>query len=133
MANPMQDYHLEQTQVVTEPVCIDFMGTDVLPVLSTPALILWLELASRQAAGSLLKDGEDTVGTAIDLKHLAPTPLGMKVTVKTRVVEVAGRRIRFQLEAFDELEKIAEGWHERARVSVSRFAAHLESKRPQKP
>ena len=56
----------------------------------------------------------------------------MKVTLKTRIVEVAGRRIRFELEAFDEVEKIAEGWHERARVSVPRFASYLESKTPPK-
>ena len=133
MANPGQDIRLEQTQVVTEPVCIGFMGPGVQPVLSTPSLILWLEMASRQAAAPLLQQDEETVGTAMDLKHLAPTPLGMKVTLKTRIVEVAGRKIRFRLEAFDEVEKIAEGWHERARVSVPRFASYLESKRPQSP
>lgn len=133
MANPEQDIRLEQTQVVTEPVCIGFMGPGVQPVLSTPSLILWLEMASRKAAAPLLQQDEETVGTAMDLKHLAPTPLGMRVTLKTRIVEVAGRRIRFQLEAFDEVEKIAEGWHERARVSVPRFASYLESKRLQKP
>ena len=119
--------------MVTEPVCIDFMGPGVQPVLSTPSLILWLEMASRQAATPLLQQDEETVGTAMDLKHLAPTPLGMKVTLKTRIIEVVGRRIRFQLEAFDEVEKIAEGLHERARVSVPRFASYLESKRPQQP
>ncbi|MDE2756197.1 MAG: thioesterase family protein [Acidobacteriota bacterium] len=124
---------MEQTQVVTEPVCISFMGPGVQPVLSTPSLILWLEMASRKAAAPLLQQDEETVGTAMDLKHLAPTPLGMRVTLKTRIVEVAGRRIRFRLEAFDEVEKIAEGWHERARVSVPRFASYLESKRLQKP
>ena len=133
MTNPEQDIQLEQTRVVTEPVCIDFMGPGVRPVLSTPSLILWLEMASREAAVPLLGGDEETVGTAMDLKHLAPTPLGMKVTLKPRIVEVKGRRIRFQLEAFDEVEKIAEGWHERARVSVPRFASYLESKRPQQP
>ena len=119
--------------MVTESVCIGFMGPGVQPVLSTPSLILWLEMASRKAAAPLLQQDEETVGTAMDLKHLAPTPLGMRVTLKTRIVEVAGRRIRFRLEAFDEVEKIAEGWHERARVSVPRFASYLESKRLQKP
>ena len=86
-------------------------------MLSIPSLIMWLEMASRQAAAPLLQQDEETVGTVMDLKHLASTPLGMKVTLKARIVEVAGRRIRSQLEAFDEVEKIAEGWHERARVS----------------
>ncbi len=129
MANPEQNIQLERTQVVTEPVCIDFMGPGVQPVLSTPSLIMWLEMASREAAAPLLGQDEETVGTAMDLKHLAPTPLGMKVTLKTRVVEVKGRRIRFQLEAFDEVEKIAEGRHERTRVSVPRFTAYLEQKK----
>ena len=133
MANPEQNIQMQETRLVTRQVCIDFMGPGVRPVLSTPSLIMWLEMASRQAATPLLGRDEETVGTAMDLKHLAATPLGMNVTLKTRIVEVKGRRIRFQLEAFDEVEKIAEGWHERARVSVPRFAAYLESKRPQQP
>ena len=76
MANPEQEIRLEQTQVVTEPVCVGFMGPGVQPVLSTPSLIMWLEMASRQAAAPLLGQDEETVGTAMDLKHLAPTPLG---------------------------------------------------------
>lgn len=125
----IQDHSFEQTHLVTKEVCINFMGPDVTPVISTPALIMWLEMASREASRQLLQPGEETVGTAMDMKHLAPTPLGMKVTVKSRITELEGRRIRFQIVAFDEVEKIAEGFHERARVSVSRFAAHLNSKR----
>lgn len=132
MSNPEQNLQLEQTQVVRGSVCIDFMGPGVQPVLSTPSLIMWLEMASRQVAIPLLGQDEETVGTSMNLQHLAPTPKGMKVTLKICIVEVKGRKIRFQLEAFDEVEKIAEGWHERARVSVPRFAAHLESKHPQK-
>ena len=119
---------LQKDYWVTEEVTIKFMGSEVIPVLSTPALIMWLEMASREAAQPLLDSGEETVGINVQVKHLAPTPLGIKVRVKTKIVTVDGRRFCFTVEAFDEFGKIAEGSHERVRVLVSKFAKSLESK-----
>ena len=118
----------KQDHLVTKEVAIKFMGSEVTPVLSTPALIMWLEMASREAAQPLLDSGEDTVGTNVQIKHLGATPLGVKVRVKTQIVAVKGRRFFFQVEAFDEFEKIAEGSHERVRVLVSKFSKSLEKK-----
>ena len=119
---------LQKDYWVTEEVTIKFMGSEVIPVLSTPALIMWLEMASREAAQPLLDSGEETVGINVQVKHLAPTPLGIKVRVKTKIVTVDGRRFCFKVEAFDEFGKIAEGSHERVRILVSKFAKSLESK-----
>ncbi len=126
--NEATEANFEQKQVVSLDVTIRFMGPGVTPVLSTPALIMWLELAAREAARPLLGPDEDTVGTAVDVKHLAATPLGMAVTVKARVVGVEGRLFRFEVEAFDQAEKIAEGTHQRARVNVPRFADRVLKK-----
>ena len=126
--NKIKNNILQKDYLVTEEVTIKFMGPEVIPVLSTPALIMWLEMASREAAQPLLDSGEETVGINVQVKHLAPTPLGIKVRVKTKIETVDGRRFCFTVEAFDEFGKIAEGSHERVRVLVSKFAKSLESK-----
>ena len=126
--NKIKNNILQKDYLVTEEVTIKFMGPEVIPVLSTPALIMWLEMASREAAQPLLDSGEETVGINVQVKHLAPTPLGIKVRVKTKIVTVDGRRFCFTVEAFDEFGKIAEGSHERVWVLVSKFAKSLESK-----
>ena len=84
--NKIKNNILQKDYLVTEEVTIKFMGPEVIPVLSTPALIMWLEMASREAAQPLLDSGEETVGINVQVKHLAPTPLGIKVRVKTKIV-----------------------------------------------
>src|SRR5450432_4385950 len=100
---------LEKHYVVTDAEAVHFMGPDVIPVLSTPSMILWMELTSRENAGPLLQPGDDTVGMTVDIKHLAATPVGMKVRVISKLTRVEGRVYSFEVEAFDESEKIGEG------------------------
>jgi predicted thioesterase len=97
--------------------------------LATPWMILWMERTSRQAVFPLLDEGQDTVGTEVRVKHLAATPIGMTVTFRSQVTAIEERRITFQVEAWDEKEKIGEGTHERAIINVARFASRLEAKR----
>lgn len=120
---------LEKTYVVTDEVAIHFMGQDAPPVLSTPSLVDWMESTSRDNAGSLLNPGEDTVGVSVHVRHLAPTPLGMKVRVVSKVTKVEGRIYTFEIEAFDEIEKIGEATHERASVLVTKFASRVAAKK----
>jgi fluoroacetyl-CoA thioesterase len=120
---------LEKSYVVTEQLAIHFMGPEVPPVLSTPALLMWLELTARENAGPLLGPGEDTLGVSVALKHLAATPVGMGVRVVSRLVEVEGRVYTFELEAFDAFDKIAEATHQRASVLVAKFGSRIEAKR----
>jgi len=119
---------LEMRYMVTEKEAIHFLGPEATPVLSTPALVSWLELTSRDNCRPLLNPGEDTVGVSVDVKHLAPTPVGMEVRVVSRLERIEGRLYYFQVEAFDAVEKIGEAHHVRASVNVSKFAARVAAK-----
>jgi fluoroacetyl-CoA thioesterase len=120
----------EEKLVVTDDVAIDFMGVPGARVLSTPNMILGLERTSRDAVLPLLDPGYDTVGTHVNVYHLAATPVGMTATFRTEVTSVVeDRRVNFKVEAFDEKEKIAEGTHQRFIVNVARFAARVQEKR----
>jgi fluoroacetyl-CoA thioesterase len=118
----------EETQVVTGEIAINFLGVEGARVLSTPNLILGLERTSRNLAFPLLDPGYDTVGTHVNVYHLAATPMGMTVTYRSEVTSVEERRVNFKVEAFDEKQKIAEGTHQRAIVNVARFAAKMQEK-----
>jgi len=118
----------EEKLVVTPDGAIDFMGVKDARLLSTPNMILGLERTSRNAVLPLLDPGHDTVGTHVNVYHLAATPVGMTVTFRTEVISVEDRRVNFKVEAFDEKEKIAEGTHQRFVVNVARFAARVQEK-----
>ena len=98
-------------------------------VLSTPWLVWFLEHAALDAALPFLEPGEITVGTRVEVDHLAPTPLGAQVTCTARIVHSEGPVISFQLEASDGHETIARGFHKRRAVKLDRFAARVEKKR----
>jgi predicted thioesterase len=116
------------TFVVEEKHCIEF-ATDGMPaVLSTPNLIGILERTARQAIVPFLAVDERSVGVELDLRHLAPTPLGATVTATARVIGVTGRFVDFQIEARDEQELLIRGVHKRAVIRTSTFAKRLQSK-----
>lgn len=119
----------EHTLVVTEDIAINFLGVEGGQVLATPALIMNLEMAARNAVKPYLGAEFDSVGTDVSVKHLAATPVGMKVTFRAEVVDVEPRRVRFRVEAFDEKDKVSEGTHERGIINIARFAARLLQKR----
>jgi predicted thioesterase len=119
----------EKEFTVADQDAIHFMGPDAPPVLATPVLLLWMEKTSHAHAGALLDPGEETVGASVSLKHLAPTPVGMKVRITSKLTKVEGRKYTFELEAFDEVEKVGEAVHERGRVNVARFAARVVEKK----
>lgn len=118
----------EKKLLVTRDIAIDFLGVEGARVLSTPNMILGLESTSRDAVFPLLEPGYDTVGTHVNVSHLAATPVGMTVTFRSEVTSVEDRRVNFNVEAFDEKEKIAEGTHQRFIVNVVRFAARVQEK-----
>lgn len=119
----------EQTLLVTSEVAIDFLGLDGPRVLSTPHMIGYMERTCRDAVLPVLDPGHDTVGTHVNVSHLAAAPMGMVVTFRAEVTGVADRRIQFRVEAFDEKEKIGEGTHERAIINVAKFAARMAGKK----
>ena len=103
-------------------------GPDGPTVLSTPWLVWFLEHAALDAALPSLEPGEITVGTRVEVDHLAPTPVGALVTCTARIVHSDGPVISFQLEATDGQETIARGFHKRRVVTVDRFAARVRQK-----
>lgn len=101
------------------------MGVRHLPVpmYSTPSMVQHFEQLCLKMLIPFQEPGESSVGYRVDVKHLAPTPIGMKVTVKARVKEAEGRKVKFEVEAYNETgAKIGEGEHERRVIDMSRFA-----------
>ena len=103
----------EIATTVTPDLTADAMGNRGVHVLATPHVIGLLEHAAAGMIVPTLPAGASTVGTMIDMRHLAATPVGMAVRAKATLLETDGRRFLFQVEAWDAREKIAEGRHER--------------------
>jgi predicted thioesterase len=118
----------EERILVTPENAIDFLGVEAARVLSTPHLIGYLEMTARNLIKEHASENEDSVGTHVDIRHLAATPIGMSVRLAAEVLSVSDRRVACRVEAWDEREKIAEGTHERFVVDVPRFASKVQAK-----
>lgn len=113
--------------VTEENTALKF-GSGSIKVFATPAMIGLMENAAINAVDTLLTDGYASVGTYIEIKHLAATPIGMIVMAKAELVEINGRKLKFKVEAFDEVEKIGEGLHSRYIVKLEDFLNGTNSK-----
>jgi fluoroacetyl-CoA thioesterase len=105
------------------------VGSGGLEVFSTPALIALMENAARAAVEPLLPSDQTTVGVRVDIRHLAPSPPGEPVRARAELIEVDGRRLVFQVEAFDSRDQIGAGTHERMVVDPARLLARAQAKR----
>ena len=118
-----------EIEIVVEPRdTADAMGNAGVHVLATPRLVALCEDAAITAVRACLHPGAGTVGTRIDVRHLAATPVGMRVRARAVVREVEGRRLLYDIEAHDEVEKIAEGTHERFQIDQARFLGRVAEK-----
>lgn len=104
------------------------MGSGELNVFATPAMIALMENTAYHSVAEKLDEGTGTVGTMINVSHVAATPVGMKVTCKTTLIEVDGRALTFKVEAYDEKGLIGEGTHQRFIVFNEKFQAKADSK-----
>ncbi len=118
----------EQQVLVTSEIAISFLELEAARVLSTPQMIRLMEVTCRNTVLPLLDPGHDTVGTHVNVAHLAAAPIGMTVTFTAEVIRVEGRRVEFKVVAFDEKERIGEGTHERGIINIAKFAARLTEK-----
>ena len=98
------------------------------PVLATPVMIMIMENAALNALKPYFETGEAALGTRVDIRHLAATPVGHTVTGTAEVTRVDGRRIEFTVRAMDGDELIGDGTHERALINLTRFADRLKAK-----
>ncbi len=119
----------EERLVVGPSNRIVFADDRMPAVLSTPWLVAHLEYAARAALAPCLTPDERSVGTSVDVEHLAPVPEGMTVTCRARVILVDGPVVTFQVEARDDVELVARGLHRRRVIDVDRFARRVARKR----
>ena len=106
-----RSHHIERT--VTQQLTADLFGNPGALVFATPALIALIEETAIGCISPTLDDGQSSVGTRIDIQHLAATPVGMGVRATVRVTEIDRRKVTFEVEAWDDVELIARGTHDR--------------------
>lgn len=114
--------------MVTNENTAKTMGSGTLDVFATPAMIALMENTAYESVASELEERSGTVGTALNVKHVAATPVGMKVTCETELIKVDGRALTFSVKAFDEKGLIGEGEHERFIVFNEKFQAKADAK-----
>jgi len=115
--------------VVSDKFTTSFLGLEDAKVLSTPHMIGLMEKTCRDTILPLLETGFDTVGTHVNVAHLAAAPLGVDVHFRVEVTAVNERRIEFRVEAATDREKVGEGTHQRTVVNVAKFAAKQAAKK----
>src|SRR6187402_485723 len=118
----------EEFIAVDDSTAVSFLGHAGARVLGTPWMILWMERTSRDAVKPFLPDGWDTVGTAVNIRHLSAAPMGAGVTFRAEVIEQTPKRILFRVSAEWAHGVVGDGTHERALIDVERFAAGLAKK-----
>jgi predicted thioesterase len=109
------------TETVTDDMTATRLGSGDVPVLGTPAVLALAERAALEAVAGHLEDGVTTVGTRVELDHLAPTPVGGRVAATARLESVEGRTLRFTVAVVDAYGTVARATHERATVDRRDF------------
>ena len=104
------------------------VGSGKIGVLATPIMVNLMESAALQAVERFMPPGHQTVGTHLDVKHFAATPVGLRVRARAELVRIEGRTLTFRIHAEDERERIGEGVHERLIINVERFDQRMQKK-----
>jgi fluoroacetyl-CoA thioesterase len=115
-------------QVVTEDLTAAAIGSGALPVFGTPFMTAMMENAAMTCLQGFLEDGQGSVGTYLDVKHSAPTPVGMQVTAEAEIYDANERKVMFKVRAWDEKGPIGEGTHTRVIIDNEKFLAKCNSK-----
>src|SRR6186713_3195886 len=104
------------------------IGSGRVRVLATPVMINLMEAAALDAVENLIPAGHQSLGTRLDVRHIAATPVGMRVRATARLLSVDGRTLEFRVEAHDEKDLIGDGSHQRLVVNVARFDQRVQAK-----
>ncbi len=118
----------EKTVLVEERHTAAHLGSGGVPVYATPSMALHMEETARAAVESFLGPKQATVGSSLDIRHLAPTPQGMEVRIDAELLRVEGRSLHFKVKVRDAVELVGEADHVRFIVDLDRFAARLARK-----
>lgn len=116
------------TLIVADEHTAPSVGSGLIRVLATPVMINLIEAAALAACEKLLPSGHQSLGTRLDVSHIAATPVGMRVTATAVVSRIDGRHIFFNVSARDEYDLIGEGVHDRVVVDVARFDKRVQEK-----
>jgi predicted thioesterase len=119
---------LETTFQVEAQHSAAHIGSGSLRVLATPVMIAFMESTSHRLLAQRLPAGYSSVGMLVNVRHLAPTPLGSSVRVLSEVLEVDGLRVTFSVQAWDQSEQIGDGQHQRMVIEEARFLRRVEAK-----
>jgi fluoroacetyl-CoA thioesterase len=114
--------------VMPEHLASRFKDVTLPPVLATPVMIMVMENAALNAIKPYLDAGESALGTRVDVRHLAATPVGQHIIGEAKVTRVDGRRIEFSIRAIDGNEEIGVGTHERVVVQLSKLSERMRAK-----
>ena len=118
----------EQTIIVTEQQTAKYLGSGELAVFATPCMIALMENTAYKSVQPFLDPGQGTVGTLLNVKHLAATPVGMEVRCETKLIEIDRKRLVFEVKAFDACGLIGEGMHERFIIDNQKFMQKANGK-----
>lgn len=117
-----------QELTVTQELTAKNMGSGVMDVFATPAMLALMEKTAFTSVAEYLNEGCGSVGTKVDIEHVASSPVGMKITCDSELVEVEGRKLVFKVEAYDEKGLIGKGTHERFIVENKKFQEKTNNK-----
>ena len=117
-----------KTIIVTADKTAETMGSGTLPVFATPAMVALMENTAAESVETLVGEGNTTVGTVINVKHLAADPVGAEVTCESELVEVDGRKLTFEIKVFDREGVVGEAYHERFVIDKTRFMDKVQKK-----
>lgn len=120
--------HASVSTVVVEGITAVFQGTGPVRSLATPAMAVLMEKAAVRAVAEHLAPGQGTVGSHLDVSHLAPTPVGMSVRATAKLVQVEGRRLLFEVSAEDASGVVGRGTHERVVINLEAFEAKVRTR-----
>lgn len=118
----------EENFLVAEEQAAVHIGSGGTAVLATPWLIAFMERVAFRLLEQYLPDGSSSVGILVNVRHLAPTPVGKTVRVRVAITAVEGSKVTFTVQAWDQQEQIGEGEHQRAVIDVARFLRRVEAK-----
>jgi fluoroacetyl-CoA thioesterase len=120
--------HEESFQVAEEHSAIQ-VGSGGSRVLATPWLIAFMERVAYRMLEDVLPEGRSSVGVLVDVRHMAPTPIGSTVRVRAEIEDLQGSSVVYRVQAWDQVEKIGQGSHQRVVIDEARFLKRLEGKK----
>ena len=118
----------ESTLLVRDEHTASRVGSGRIRVLATPVMINVIEAAALACCEALLPEGHQSLGTSLNISHLAATPVGMRIVARATVAQVEGRKIRFAVKVHDQRDLIGEGTHDRVVVNVAKFDLRVQEK-----